>query len=298
MTPEQRRRFVPIFEVLFAVIAWGASFVATKLALKDIQPVTVIWLRFSMGVVILGINARLRRQLTLPKTRELAYFAFLGFLGITFHQWLQSTAMLTASATTSAWIITTSPVFIAILGQAILKEQLTWLKAAGILAATLGVTLVISKGNVAGIFAGSFGSLGDFLMVLSAVNWAVFSVLSRRALRGYPAALMILYVMGFGWLLSTIFFFGGPGWADIANLSQAGWSGILFLGIVCSGLAYIAWYDALQALPASQAGVFIYLEPLVTMLVAFFVLSENPTWASLLGGAIILFGVWLVNRQS
>ncbi len=69
------------------------------------------------------------------------------------------------------------------------------------------------------------------------------------------------------------------------------------LGIFGSGLAYLAWYDALQNLTANQAGVFLYIEPLVAMLLALLVLDEPVTWASLLGGAIIILGVWLVNRK-
>ncbi|MFZ6020317.1 MAG: EamA family transporter, partial [Chloroflexota bacterium] len=65
----------------------------------------------------------------------------------------------------------------------------------------------------------------------------------------------------------------------------------------CSGLAYIFWYDALQAMPSAQVGVFLYLEPLVTVAVAGAVLGEALTAATLAGGIIILLGVWLVNRQ-
>jgi len=62
-------------------------------------------------------------------------------------------------------------------------------------------------------------------------------------------------------------------------------------------LAYLAWYDALKALTTAQTGVFLYIEPLVAVVVAFFVLGEAITPASLIGGAVILFGVWLVNRN-
>ncbi|MBN1147276.1 MAG: EamA family transporter, partial [Anaerolineales bacterium] len=64
------------------------------------------------------------------------------------------------------------------------------------------------------------------------------------------------------------------------------------------GLAYIAWYDALQALPAAQVGSFLYMEPLVTAATAALILGEPLLLASLLGGALILLGVWLVNRQA
>jgi drug/metabolite transporter (DMT)-like permease len=72
---------------------------------------------------------------------------------------------------------------------------------------------------------------------------------------------------------------------------------VIFLGVFCSGLAYIAWYDALQALSTAETGVFLYIEPLIAMVVAFFVLGEPITIASLIGGGVILFGVWLVNKN-
>ena len=73
---------------------------------------------------------------------------------------------------------------------------------------------------------------------------------------------------------------------------------VAFLGVFCSGLAYIAWYDALKVLTTAQTGVFLYLEPLVAVVVAFFILGEAITPGSVLGGAVILLGVWLVNRPS
>ena len=76
-----------------------------------------------------------------------------------------------------------------------------------------------------------------------------------------------------------------------------GWIGIRFLGIFCSGLAYLAWYDALQALSTAETGVFLYIEPLVAVVVAFFILGEAITDGSLAGGAVILFGVWMVNKN-
>ncbi|MGB7876449.1 MAG: DMT family transporter, partial [Anaerolineales bacterium] len=132
---------------------------------------------------------------------------------------------------------------------------------------------------------------------ISSVNWAVFSALSRRGLKEHPATRMMFYVMTFGWLFSSILFVSGPGPREIPKLTLNGWMGVAFLGVFCSGLAYIAWYDALQALPTGQLGAFLYLEPPVAVIVAAFILTEQVTWAALLGGAIILFGVWLVNRR-
>ncbi|MFN2195509.1 MAG: DMT family transporter [Anaerolineales bacterium] len=293
-----RTRARAIAGIIFAVVVWGASFVATKIALGYIAPVTVVWLRFAMGVVILGAAVVMRRQFALPSLGDAGYFALLGFLGITFHQWLQSTGLVTAQATTTAWIVATTPVFMALLGWLLLKEKLGWIKWGGILLAAAGVLLVVSRGDLAALSAGNIGTFGDLLILISAPNWALFSVLSRSGLQRYPAARMMLYVMGFGWLFTSILFFTGPGLGDITQLELHGWLAVGFLGIACSGLAYIFWYDGLQALPASQVGVFLYLEPLVTTLLAAALIGEAVVWATLLGGGIILLGVWLVNRPA
>ncbi len=277
------------------MLVWGASFVATKVALRSVLPITVVWLRFAIGVVILGLAVWLRRQFALPTRKELAYFMLLGFLGITFHQWLQSTGLLTAQATTTAWIVATTPVFMALLGLLVLREKLGWFQISGILLATLGVLLVVTKGELATLAAGRFGTRGDFLVLVSALNWAVFSTLSRRGLQGHPATRMMFYVMGFGWLFTSALFFSGAGIGDIQRLTWDGWLGVVFLGVACSGLAYIFWYDALQILPVAQTGAFLYIEPFVTVIVAAIVLGEAILLASLLGGAAILTGVWMVG---
>ncbi|MBN1148992.1 MAG: DMT family transporter, partial [Anaerolineales bacterium] len=258
-----KSRYIAIAESIFAVIAWGASFVATKVALREASPVTVVWTRFAMGVLILGIAALLRGQMALPQRGELGYLALLGFLGITFHQWLQSTGLLTSQAATTAWIVATTPIFMALLGWLALREALNRGQALGILLAAFGVLLVVSQGDLAALGAGSFGAPGDLLILVSALNWAVFSTLSRRGLQRYPATRMMFYVMAFGWLFTSLLFFSGEGPGEIRQFSRDGWLGVGFLGIFCSGLAYIAWYDALQALPAAQVGSFLYMEPLV-----------------------------------
>lgn len=289
-------KFMPYLEAILAVAAWGGSFVATKVVLQDISPVTIVWLRFAMGVIILGIAVAARKQFALLNRNEWLYFSLLGFLGITLHQWLQSNALLTSEAGTTAWIVATTPVFMAILGWIVLKEKLGWIKIVGILLAFFGVLVIVYDGNLLAFSLRSFGKPGDILVLMSAVNWTVFSVLSRRGLQKHPATFMMFYIMLIGWLMTSILFFATENLAQVNNLTSRGWIGLAFLGIVCSGLAYIAWYDALQALSAAQTGVFLYIEPLVTVVVAFFILQEPITPASMLGGLIIILGVWLVNR--
>lgn len=290
-------RVLPILEALFTVVIWGGTFIATKIALQEVSPATIVWIRFGIGVLILGAAVLLRKQFAVPDRSEWLYFALLGFLGVTFHQWLQATGLQTAQATTTAWIVATTPVFIALLGWLVLKEKISPLRAAGMALAAAGVLLIVSKGDMRALFTGKEGTLGDLLIFISAVNWAVYTILSRRELARHPAARMMFYVMLLGWLFACIWIFGfGPGLGEVHAISAKGWAAILMLGIFGSGLAYIAWYDALQALPAAQLGVFLNIEPLVTTLLAALMLSEPIGWITLLGGAIILLGVYLVNR--
>ena len=135
------------------------------------------------------------------------------------------------------------------------------------------------------------------MVLISAVNWAVFSALSRRGLKTHSASLMMFFIMLLGWAFTTLIFIPTSGMAEILTVRSNTWMAVGFLGIFCSGLAYIAWYDALRALSTAQTGVFLYIEPLIAVVVAFFILGEPITLALLIGGVVILFGVWLVNRN-
>ena len=292
-----KTKLLPFLEALFAVIVWGASFIATKIAVGQISPIAVVWLRFAMGIPILLFAVIIRKQFALPKGNEWWYFALLGFLGISFHQWLQSNGLQTAQATTTAWIVSTSPAFIAILGWMILKEKLNLIQSLGIALAMIGVLAVVSKGDLAALTGGKFGTYGDYLILISSVNWAIFSILSRRGLKSHPSTRMTFWVMTIGWLITSVAFFAGKNYTEIQLLDSRGWAAMIFLGIFTTGLAYIAWFDALSQLPAAQTGAFLFVEPLTSLVVAAVILNEQITLVSIFGGAVILLGIWLVNRQ-
>lgn len=292
-------KLLPYLEALFAVIVWGASFIATKIAVGEISPIAVVWLRFAMGIPLILIAVVMRKQFAFPKGSEWFYFALLGFLGISFHQWLQSNGLKTAQATTTAWIVSTSPAFIAVLGWLILKEKLKALQYFGIALAMVGVLVVVTKGDLNALGLNTFGKegIGDFLILISAINWAVFSILSRRGLKSHPSTLMTFWVMTIGWLITSVAFLAGKNYTEIATLDSRGWIAMIFLGIFTTGFAYIAWFDALSQLPAAQTGAFLFVEPLTSMIVAAAILGEAIKWPSVIGGAVILLGIWLVNRN-
>jgi drug/metabolite transporter (DMT)-like permease len=162
----------------------------------------------------------------------------------------------------------------------------------------VGALLVISRGQLSGGLLNIPATPGDFLMLLSSPNWALFTVLSKRLMRKFSPALMMTFVMAFGWLAILPLFAGARGWLELAHLTAAGWGSVLFLGLLCSGAAYVFWYDALKVAGAGQVAAFLYIEPIITVIVAASLIGEVVTWATLVGGVIILIGVWMVNHRN
>ena len=285
-------------KLIIAIILWGGSFIATKVVLRELSAVSLVWSRFLVGILILGFLAWRQSELKISSWKEAWKYLYLGFIGITFHQWLQSTGLETTEASSTAWIVSSTPVFMAVMGWFLLRERIRWQSAAGILLAGMGVLVVISRGDFSGLSGTGFGKPGDLLVSISAPNWALFSVLSQPVLKRSHPLKVTFFVLFFGWLLTSIPFIASAGWREFSYLSLHSWLGIVFLGVFCSAIAYVLYYDSLRQLPASQVGAFLYLEPLVATLVAALVLAEHITLFTLAGGGLIMLGVWLVDHTA
>ncbi|MGV8026089.1 MAG: DMT family transporter [Anaerolineaceae bacterium] len=290
--------FAEKIKMVLAVIFWGGSFIATKVVVQESSPVTVVWLRFLIGLLCLFPIVFKKGLLKLSGWKEIGEYALLGFLGISLHQWLQSTGLVTSQASTTAWIVASMPLFMILFGWIFLKEKLGKFGTLGIGIATLGVLTVVSSGNIGGLFRNGFGAPGDLLILLSAPNWAIYSILLRKTLRRESALKTTFFSILFGWLLTSIQFVFEKGWVDFQGLSLSGWASIFYLGIFCTFLAYVFYYDALQKLSSASVGAYLYIEPVATMLIAAVILNEPITLVSLLGGALILIGVSLVNKST
>lgn len=297
MNSSRRSETIAILEAICTVIIWGATFVATKIALQAVSPATIVWLRFGMGIVVLGIVVSIRHEFVFPRVADFGYFALLGFIGVALHQWLQANGLRTAQATTTAWIVATTPVFVTLLSWFLLRERPSGLQFCGMALAALGVLLIATKGDLASLLHQGAQTTGDILVLVSAPNWAIYTVLSRRGLQRHRATVMMFYVMLIGWLFVSVWAIGfGPRLQEVQNLDLRGWAAVAGLGVLGSGLAYITYYDALQVLPASQLAVFLNIEPMVTTFLAAPLLGEPITGLVLLGGCIVIAGVFLVNR--
>ena len=137
---------------------------------------------------------------------------------------------------------------------------------------------------------------GDLLILLSTLNWALYSVLGRKTLLalGSTRATTGAFLAGLVLLAPTALVSGTV--ASLGHLSPSGWAAVLFLGVCCSGLGYLFWYRALETMEASRVGALLYLEPLVTLAASMALLGERVGAATIAGGVLLLAGVALVQR--
>jgi len=285
-----------VLGVLLAITLWGISFVATKSVLREIPPVTLVFTRFGIGVLFLAGVLLLRKEPLLPPRGAWKTVALLGFLGVFVHQVVQSYALTLTSATHTGWLIGLTPIWSAVLAALFLAERFGALKLGGLALGFLGAVLIVSRRSAAASDPAHATVLGDLLVLFTTVNWAVYTILGRNALAKLGAARLTAGAMTAGWLMLVPLFLATRGWRDWPSLSPAGWGGVLFLGIGCSGIGYLLWYGGLARLPAARVASFLYLEPLVTLVAAMIVLGEPLDAATIAGGLLVLAGVVLVQR--
>jgi O-acetylserine/cysteine efflux transporter len=278
-----------------AVLFWGASFVWIKAALRELEPITLLTLRFAIGSGVVWLLAlcttRGPRGIRLS---EVGPLAGLGLLGIAVHQGLQTTGMQSASASTSSWLSALAPAFIAWLAWPILGERVSGRQAAGLIAALVGAGLVSS--STVSLSGGDGAPRGALLVLASAVVWALYSILGKAQSVGRPPLVMTAWSMTFGWLALCVVFVGQRGWMDLAGVSASTWATVMLLGVASTGLAYGLYFYALSGAEAALVAGLQYLEPLVTMALARVILGERMTAGMMMGGGLILGGVWLVDR--
>jgi len=279
-----------------AVILWGLSFVATKAALREISPITLIFTRFALGTALLLAIVSARGTSPIPPRDAWPALALMGFFGIFLHQMLQAFGLTLTTAVHTGWLIGLIPIWSALLSAALLKERFGGMKLAGLLGGFLGALLVISRGEFGHDFLQLPATRGDFLILLSTLNWAVYTILGHATIKRLGPARATAGAMLFGWLMFVPFFLFQQGWREWPNLSVTGWGAILFLGLGCSGLGYLFWYGALERIEVSRVAAFLYLEPLVTLLAAVVLLNEPVSTTTVIGGLLVLLSVFLVQR--
>jgi len=280
--------------ILLAILFWGTSFVATKTVLLEIKPVTIIILRLILASILLTIIALSTKRSFLVNLKSHGWIFILALIA-TFHLWIQVTGLQYTTASNTGWIIGTAPIFMAVLGLIFYKEKVTILQLAGILIAMFGLLLLIGKGNILNIDL--IENKGDLLVLGSAFTWGVYSMVNKKISLSYSPLMTILYLFLMMAIIIIPFNLNSETFNSVINLSLIGWISILFLGLFCSGIAYVIWAQALRDMESAKVGAFLYFEPFVTVLASWFFLNEEITLIMILSGLLITAGVFIVNKE-
>lgn len=279
---------------LTAVVVWGVSFIATKIALEELAPLTIIFLRLVLAVILLFVLAISSNKKFNLNLKILGNIFVLALIAV-FHLWIQVTGMQYTTAANTGWIIGTAPIFMAIVGFAAFKESLTPTRIFGILLAFSGLLMLISKGDLSSI--DFLSNKGDFLILASAFTWSIYSAVNKKISLNYSPLLTILFLFLLMAVIISPFTINAGSIRSVVHLSMKGWGVILFLGIFCSGIAYVLWAQSLKEMDSIRVGAFLYLEPFVTVVAAWLLLKEQITLLMIISGLIITLGVLLVNMN-
>ena len=280
--------------IILAVIFWGSSFIATKVALKELSPETIISLRLIIASVFLFSTAIVYKKdfsINLKSHRVIFILALIAV----FHLMIQVTGLKYTTASNTGWIIGTAPIFMAILAAIFFREKIGLLKISGIIIAMFGLLLLIGKGNITNVDL--IKNKGDLLVLASAFTWGVYSMVNKKISLSYSPLMTILYLFIMMAVIIIPFNLNAASVNSVVHLSLNGWISILFLGLFCSGIAYVIWAYSLRDLESAKVGAFLYFEPLVTVLAAWALLRESITSLMIISGVIITLGVVLVNKE-
>ncbi|RVB97703.1 DMT family transporter, partial [Mesorhizobium sp. M7A.F.Ca.CA.002.15.2.1] len=197
---------------------------------------------------------------------------------------------LTVSAGAAGFIINVSPIFTAIMAMALLGERFSGVAWIGTVISFAGIGIIaMADGHGLSFNTGALLVLGSALC--SAVNTIVQKPLfARHHPLTISASNMVLGALCLAPFLPSAF-------SQAAVADTAGLGAVIFLGIVPSLIAYAAWATALSRLPAARASNFLYLVSPMSALIGFFWLGEVPTLLGIIGGALALGGVIVVNLK-
>lgn len=275
--------------IAITLLLWSSAFAGIKVGLEGYGPGELALLRFATASLVLGVYAAFTRM-RLPRTKDLPRLAVAGFLGITVYHLGINFGEQTVSAGAASLIIASAPVFTALLAAVFLHEHLTAWGWVGIGISFTGVAL-ITLGEGGGL---SFEPAA-LLIMLAAISTSVYFVVSKPMLTHYRPLEFTTYIIWAGTIPMLVF---TPGLAEqLTTAPPSATLAVIYLGIFPAAVAYLAWSYALARMPTSMLTPFLYLSPVVAILIAYVWIHEVPRLLSLVGGAIAIAGVALVNAR-
>ncbi len=275
--------------IAIVLVLWASAFAGIKAGLTAYGPGQLALLRFGTASLVLAVYALVVRM-RMPARRDLPRLALAGLTGITIYHVALNYGEVKVSAGAASLLIAAGPVFTALMSVVFLGERLRWVGWLGIGISFAGVALI------------SFGEGGGFtfepaalLVLLSAVSTAAYFILSKEPLTRYSALEMTSYAIWLGTIPMLVFL---PGLvSQIAVAPAPATLAVIYLGVFPGAIAYVLWSYALARMPASILSTFLYLSPALAILIAWLWIGELPELLTLVGGALAVAGVVVVNTK-
>ena len=270
-------------------IMWGATFVSTKVLLNYFQPVEILFIRMLLAFVALFFVDPHPLRIG-EKKRELA-FAGAGLTGLVLYFLLENTALTMTYASNVGIIVACAPFFVAVMVGIFFKERQGRNFYIGFVIAIAGVIMV----SVSGKQSFHLNPVGDFLAFLAMISWGAYSAIVKKISEWeYPIIAVTRRIYFYGIILLLPVLLGQwEGWKTDAFREPAVVANLLFLGLCASALGFLIWNLATGWIGAVKTSLYIYVSPIVTLVLSMIVLHEKMTAFSVSGSLCILVGLMI-----
>ena len=278
------------FAAFCAALAWSGAWITGKLAVSSAPPLEISTLRFAIAAALLIViatatHAPFGRGNVWPVVLA-GVFGYFGYNALVF------VGLTMAPASDGALIVPTLIPVLTAIAATFVGERLTATKLAGFALASIGAALVIAAGQT-GDEISSRRLIGDVLMLLGAICWAIYTVLGTIALRTRSPLAVVTVAAPIGAALLFPLGFLEKGYADLPSWSTAVWLNVLYLALAVSVASFILFYWLVARVGAGIAAMSSYFVPVLTLAMAVLLLGDRPQPLQLVGGAVILAGVRL-----
>jgi drug/metabolite transporter (DMT)-like permease len=293
MTEHKKAAVLAEISLILAAVFWGANYAATKYAAEFMPPLLVVAFRFIVGGVLVACLLLILKPADRIAPRELLPVAGLGCLYVAIGQGTFTLGIHLTSAANTGLIFATSPIWGLLLGSMLGLERPTRRGILGVSLSILGVGVVFYEG----LSADAVGLVGDLLVLVSAMTFGAYTVLSIPMLRRHSPLAVATYSLLFGGMVVLLFsipFLPGLDWR---NVGVGAWVAVIFSGVFATAFAFAAWQVGIGRIGANRVLVYQYLITLTGVASGIVFFGESLGIEKLVGGAVILVGVYLARRQ-
>ena len=288
---------ITYLKLLLMAIFWGGTFVVGRTLVQTVGPFAAAFFRFAIASVFLVfLLRRAEGRLTWPQKSQIIAVILLGLTGALLYNFFFLKGLKMIEAGRASVIIANNPVFIALFSAYFFKERLNLVKVIGIIISVAGAIVVVSRGQVFEILQGGLG-LGEMYIFGCVASWVAFSLIGKAVMENLSPLRAVTYssIAGTLFLAAPAFLEGGFGFLAY-SLSE--WASIFYLGVFGTVLGFLWYYQGIQKIGPTRAGLFINFVPITAILLAFMFIGEPITMSLLIGTVLVSSGVYLTNRPT